>query len=1071
MRVIKKIIARDDLISKIPGIIPSIKDSWKLPSFIKDCSNIEGEVFFDFDEALKKIDDYGLKSSSLVYEGIFADFISDFKYDENGNYGLIPSDIIIPLLKDENNNIVHITDYTDLYVNIPVTDSFLENVSIKDRDKYDTYFDLSYPVRKQDPHYEYNNEANRYGIYSGSNDNKIEIKILSYKTLSKWYFFAKKRENILKSHNNKKEYSNYIEYNKNENLKEDELYYNLEQLYISRGGDYMYNWMKNNCFLAFTIPFKYSSEWKTSYLYYSQAIKWLKWFEEKDSKYYDSETGKEKKCKDEENCYECNEYVRLGGHELYVLLKEWVENSTSEININNTNSASLNLYINFQTSIDDLGEMSIFSSKWENDVDYHNTLSDDEMEEGSEGGTIVYLPYKTDEETGKITVINDTVMIKNGNHTGYKHNDFYENTFNEDDWINTYTNYYTNERPEEFATSAISAYAYSSLYNEVVYNPSENPEMFKKYISPIMIKFVLINNRTYFVIDGKYVEMCYESSSIANLDLKSKSKLRIYKDGDLEYAVLNGNRYYVEVDKNGIERVYFLKNYNCKDEGCAVNSNVSYIMFNKNLCLINDDGSTVIYDGHNENVYYTLDGIFELDGKTYYIKNDASGYKIVKQYESYEDDGKVYYYFEEISLDDLVDKSIDSIKFEIISGNPMVVVEYNYYVNYTNKITGITDSKLELLRRREITTDELGNELPGYFKSVIDYDKIENEYNSNANRYYTDVSANVPDEDYSLENDKGQYYNSPYEGCTLDILYRVGEVSNLVYDTYLSTGETQYFIGNIIDNIEFYYTDVDLNRVDDFSPDRKFEAKDDDALSVIKECEEAKNNYSGNSFLCSKMMCNITYYMGAVLKKVDDKYEIVKQYHTGIKYVDSAFVTLENCLYYLNDGSKFVVKYYYLDPFKYSTYNQDDKISSTMMMSKFEVEPMIFYYKKGYSKSEEIFAVDNTGNCEDNVGKNSINLTLSAITKIDANDDKTTLEFKNKSIFDRWEGDYNFIASPVYRNEFNIGNSLPQIIEGNIYIDRGINAAFEKHLKLQEVKTMEALTNFGNNWFKIEDNG
>jgi hypothetical protein len=42
-------------------------------------------------------------------------------------------------------------------------------------------------------------------------------------------------------------------------------------------------------------------------------------------------------------------------------------------------------------------------------------------------------------------------------------------------------------------------------------------------------------------------------------------------------------------------------------------------------------------------------------------------------------------------------------------------------------------------------------------------------------------------------------------------------------------------------------------------------------------------------------------------------------------------------------------------------------------------------------------------------------------------------------------------------------------VEADIYIDRGINAAFEKHLKLQEFRTMEALENYGNGWFKINE--
>ena len=43
-----------------------------------------------------------------------------------------------------------------------------------------------------------------------------------------------------------------------------------------------------------------------------------------------------------------------------------------------------------------------------------------------------------------------------------------------------------------------------------------------------------------------------------------------------------------------------------------------------------------------------------------------------------------------------------------------------------------------------------------------------------------------------------------------------------------------------------------------------------------------------------------------------------------------------------------------------------------------------------------------------------------------------------------------------------------QNVDGDIYINRGINAAFEKHLKLGEVTSMEALEQYGNGYFKFE---
>ena len=68
---------------------------------------------------------------------------------------------------------------------------------------------------------------------------------------------------------------------------------------------------------------------------------------------------------------------------------------------------------------------------------------------------------------------------------------------------------------------------------------------------------------------------------------------------------------------------------------------------------------------------------------------------------------------------------------------------------------------------------------------------------------------------------------------------------------------------------------------------------------------------------------------------------------------------------------------------------------------------------------------------------------------------------------EKWVG--GDILLPIVKEEYRVGVSAPENIKGNIYIDRGINSAFEKHLKLGEVASLEALENYGNNFFKIMD--
>ena len=58
-------------------------------------------------------------------------------------------------------------------------------------------------------------------------------------------------------------------------------------------------------------------------------------------------------------------------------------------------------------------------------------------------------------------------------------------------------------------------------------------------------------------------------------------------------------------------------------------------------------------------------------------------------------------------------------------------------------------------------------------------------------------------------------------------------------------------------------------------------------------------------------------------------------------------------------------------------------------------------------------------------------------------------------------------AYPTYQEAYNIGVVSSPIIDSNVNIYRGNNAAFEKHLKLGEVTSLEALENYTNGYFNM----
>jgi hypothetical protein len=63
---------------------------------------------------------------------------------------------------------------------------------------------------------------------------------------------------------------------------------------------------------------------------------------------------------------------------------------------------------------------------------------------------------------------------------------------------------------------------------------------------------------------------------------------------------------------------------------------------------------------------------------------------------------------------------------------------------------------------------------------------------------------------------------------------------------------------------------------------------------------------------------------------------------------------------------------------------------------------------------------------------------------------------------------YNGIqVYPVFKEEYLMGISSLENIDADIYIERGINAAFERHLKLGEVRSLDDVVSYGNGYFKI----
>jgi hypothetical protein len=1064
MKQIIKKISMEDMKSRLPGIIPSLNKKWVI-NYGNYYSEYESysEAYRD---AINASIDVSKIEEKVEFTDIYTDNIANAKI--NGNYGMIPSDIEIPY-----EYIDYITDYTDIYINIPDDNGgyyTINQISKKDL--------LNRAEEGSIYYFYYGRDI--YSINCTSKTKYLEIadvlerakkhKFLTYRTLQKWYSFFNEYHNLLNSGKGKTKYKNALEYyeyeiedKSNNELKKYEEY---DSLYNSRGGDYFYNWINMTCLPKYRLPKKFIEKNGFSYLYYGTAIKFYYWLKERYEKYnkfldnankytfsinvsektndikglgidnalftselvdkqysdYNLYTIEENTndldfnsfmldgdnivswpeiivtpkaytdsdlktiCMSSDDCCDCFKYFKRGGNELYYDLKDWIDSlSTKPISLK---SASLVIPITLSVNIDDIGEMAIFSNEYKEKTNYKPTISTDEN-----GGTVVNRPIITNNETGDIFVDNNVYMIKNES-VGYVQNDYKENVFNEEDWID-YTGYYVNKHKNEFVTDILE-FAYNDN-GKIVYNPSDENMSIDYDINYYDNGFFLINDKIYPVELKKYVYYKGFKNSLSNglmlsVDETADGQYYTKINNRIFYAIKKGNNYYFNFKT--YKACIDTSDYDCevlpeKDDkiGCIKFANTLYVA-DKNVLTIDINGTDATFT--------KIDGYVDTKEGRFYIK-----------------DNKIFEIESELS-------KVDWKKYDVKDGKLKIVHPYTIYK--CDEISGHTNSKLDLFRQTNVLHDDLGNEMPGYYEPSYD------------------------------ERTKTKYAQ-PYNDCLLDLYYKVGNVSQLSKNNNLTIdgdSEKQFFNGNIMESMEIYHT-INGKKLEKSSIILNNSMNDYDKKNVLttielsmdivntflnsdneKELEKYIDDISNLNEAVIETHCVFTYYIGAILReRITLKeyneysgYELAAGKNHGVKYVEDDVLKLENCLYNLLDGSSFTLRYYNIIQntrrITLNDYNNQLK----------DVNDAIFY------SNIKLLGLDNNGNV--------------VVTKE---------EFTHENGFDQLD---NTIAAPVFRKEYDFGVALPQNIKSDIYIDRGINKALDKHLRLQEISDMNSLLQYGN---------
>ena len=884
---------------------------------------------------------------------------------------------------------------------------YFDDDSLKGRDyKYQSNYGMV-PVSIG---YEYKDNSYEYSC-SGST--------ISFERLSQWYHFFNEYHNLLSGSSHcGMVYSSATQYYENESVgryinqliygNDEETYIEMDERYNEMGGDKFYEWICKNLIPTYYISMDYKDYWNADRLYYPDVIKWIAWFSERshyeDDAHFSGKTDNDIEhwnCKSSgvSNCCDCDEYFKRGGKRELSSMTNWYDSIQSGITeLNNFVSENLSCVtpymhseIELSNSLDDLGQFSIFSIDYDVNTDYRTVKT--EVVDNSVSTKIYYENGNI--HSGTVADVSGETMLLVDDKSGFCFSDKYmEKIYDKSAW-SSYTRSYIADSAHinEFVVS--SANTYYAIDDDGNMYFGDSP----KAVSGFMSSAITYDIEEYdsILIDGELYPIAKTEYGIYDLSNKFISGRTYFVDREKEtntpYTLINGKKIYADLYTypSGTSVYYFsfFKNTNgyttidnCSD---VTPFNIDdYKIFDRN---VKDDGllSYIQYG----------DRIFSAD--TSGVTIDYIDYPRISGYSMDELNSIIYISCNTTSCS-AYDYNMDVISGLTVKGDKIYKDVYNDTINIYNakQVTGNTISKLTELINPTCLVDDVGDRINGLY-----------------------------------EPNSGSTNHQPSGGTTLELLYQIGNTANvnkfkLTSGDVQTIGDVNYFIGDIITDMIFYYKDIDGNEIIETSADTKI--YNNSSLSAISASTDALTSLADTIIVDeSGIYCDVTYYVGATLAlKNPPKYELAysadTNYNYGVRYDETV---------------KFVKT-----PVIYGLKKANTKVSPTEVTD--PSNSKVGYVIYTYELEQNSLAKFTT----------EINLVDSGLTTVYSG--YTDME------------DYNNIhVSPTYREEYMLGIATMENVDSDIYIERGINATFEKHLKLGEVSSLDDLLNFGNKFFKI----
>lgn len=615
------------------------------------------------------------------------------------------------------------------------------------------------------------------------------------------------------------------------------------------------------------------------------------------------------------------------------------------------------------------------------------------------------MDYSANEETnGTVVSFNDQDWIHNEN-KGYIWSDKYKEAY--------FGNYNAlTEEEQEWAKED----------NEDVDNRSDFTRYFDKYLCSNLGEFESAQNGKFAFKNDKIIwnptprTMADAYDYVENLCLVENNIL--YSSTTIEYIIYDTKS----------KSIHELSTSNANQKGAKNVYKVERDAFSNPYVIINNIVYTAEFDETDFKFHFIFkdcgkDG--EIDIKTglciFYhdlcFKVDEDAKKLIindsydhKLYTAYAYDGHKYVGFNDGTISNfLLDKIEDIDKLDDENENSL----QGYVIDEGNKVLYVCFPYQ--IYDSEWVTGYTDSKLSLFADKTYLVDdmgnKIEGSFNVN--------------EEYSLSlEDTG--YTRPTEDERIDIPYHVGAMS-----IHTSNITDDIIWCDFLKSIKVYRKDESIGyEVSSAVTTRNiFDYVDE----VIREDENEDNNVQ-----CADktIYIDFEYYIGAICKVdsetneiniVEEEGDIGTRYTQGIKCVETCILESGYTTYHTSESEGYQIKIF------------DIKRDIATVKNT--------HYNVQYGVPQTRFEVYRGAVCP-NVDE-------------ECNADKNT-----KGAYYAYDNGFN--AFPTLRREHEIGNSMRENINNNIYIERGIHVIMDKQMKLLEIKSLKALEKYGNGAFNLK---